>query len=202
MQQIIDFFTKNLEWLFSGVGVVALSFFVRQIWNRFHPLAQRSSKTEITHVTNIINGADPTSTIEENAYKKVTIERAYLTKRIGAGDYFDLARDKTRKIRVTISSIDTIVDKTSISNDDANIIAATMKIDLGGSILYGGERTEMVGVNTFRIPQVKGDEAKSGVFSFYNTNEYTSFVRILVEHINKHTAEVDINILHVVGIFE
>jgi hypothetical protein len=193
---MLEHLSKNSEWLFSGLGVVILSFVGRDIWQRFGPKNPPAPPSTPISVT--VQLSSPA--IEEKAYRPVTLERALLIRRVKVGDYIDLIRDKDRKIRITVNSIETIDSTKQYKNEAETVAAVSLHVNFGGSIAFAGKNVKENGVNEFTIPQHTSHESDDSIYQFHNTEDYSSFFRLYAEHINPRTEEVDLNILHIVGL--
>jgi|APMI01.1.fsa_nt_gi hypothetical protein len=193
---MLETLAKNSEWLFSGAGVVLLSFLGRLLWRRLHPPAPPPVPSAPLQVAvHVASPVLPTS--DANAYAKVSIERAYLVRRVRVGDYFDLIRSRDRKIRLTVVSIGQAEQRNS-----TNLVpAAEICLDFGGGVAACTANVRSSGVNRFLVPQASRDDPEFTAFYFHNTAEYSAFFRVFVEHINSNTQEVDLNIVHLVGLF-
>jgi len=201
MDALLDLIVKNRDWLFSGIGVVAVTFIWRVTWNKFHPgvpviQSPMFPAAQTTEPKEVIPIPAPATN-----YSVVEMERAYIVRRVHVGDYIDIARGFDRNIRISVKGLDELETSVGGLSQTEREDVVALAVDLGGAIAYCGANAKRTGVNEFLIPQLQGDEALRSVFSFINTKDYTSMLRIGVEHINRPAGMVDLNIVHVVGLF-
>ena len=78
-------------------------------------------------------------------------------------------------------------------------LAVELYVDLGGAVVRGGASTVEVSVNKYLVPRVEDDEGLRSIYFFYATDpatdQYCTFLRICVTHINFHDGCADINIV-------
>jgi hypothetical protein len=193
---MLEILSKNSDWLFSGLGVVVLSFLGREIWQRFGPkkILQPPS-TEIS-----VTVQPPPPTIAEKAYQPVNLDRVFITKRVKAGDYIDLVRDRDRRIRITVAFIENMEITRKYKSEAETVAAVSLNIDLGGAVAHAGINVRENGVNRFTMPQSAAQESEDSIYHFHNSVSYSSIFRVYAEHINPQAGEVDLNILHIVGL--
>lgn len=201
MDSLLELLNKNKEWLFSGVGVVALSFIGKLLWDRLHPPSVVSTSPTVPAPQAAISPEPNAIPAPTTDYTKVEMERAFFTKRVHVGDYIDISRDTNRKIRITVKGLSELDIPIGILNQAEREDVVAITVDLGGAIAYCGSNVKKTAVNEFLVPQLKGDEPLRSVFSFINSKEYSSLIRIAVEHINRPMGIVDITVVHLVGLF-
>jgi len=202
MDTFLEWIAKNREWLFSGTGVVAVTFMAKVAWSRFRPVEPIAQSALLPPVqTTEPSEAVPTSPPATN-YSVVEMKRAYIVKRVDVGDYIDIANGSSRNIRISVKGLDELDVPVGVLNQTRREDVVALSVDLGGGIASCGTSVKRTDVNEFLIPKLNANEALGSVFSFTNTKDYTSMIRIGVEHINRQTKTVDMNIVHVVGLFQ
>lgn len=196
MDWIIEWITKNKEWLFSGLGITVLVGLGRLLWIRFKP-RESFSQSPALPPTPVI-GAPKVRPEEKSLYSPVKMERAYVVRRVNVGDFVDIPRDHGRKIRITITGLHEIEIPVGVLNQTKRENAVVIAVDLREPA-YCGTDVKKTGHNRFLVPQLEGDEELKSVFCFRNSEDYTSFIRIAIEHINPSSGTVDLSVVHVVG---
>lgn len=202
MDTFLDWIVKNREWLFSGAGVVAVTFIARVAWNRLRPVEPIAQSAPLSSVQTTKPPEAVSTSAPATNYSAVEMERAYIVKRVHVGDYIDIARASGRSIRISVKGLDELDVPVGVLNQTEREDVVALSVDLGGAIAYCGTNAKRTGVNEFLIPKLSSDEALRSVFSFMNTKDYTSMIRIGVEHINRPAGTVDLNVVHVVGLFQ
>ncbi len=192
---MLDLLSRNIEWLFSGIGVVALTFIGKFMWQRFHPAARPTASSPSTS-----NSQDAKAAPERSLYTAATLDRAFVTRRVRVGDYYELVRDSSRKIRLTVQSLETMEVPSADRAEPNRVLGAVVKVDLGGAVARNARNVKELGVNLFWLPQSSHGESENSVFHFHNDPRFSQFVRICVEHINPVAAEVELSVVHIIGL--
>ena len=75
--------------------------------------------------------------------------------------------------------------------------AVEVDIDLGGAVTFGGSATVSLGVNKHLLPRMEFEESAESIYAFHTKDDYFSFLRICITHINIHDACADLSIVSV-----
>lgn len=195
---MLDYLFANKEWIFSGVGVSALSviLFIFHRVKSAHFLASEPVKGPATQP---VNGSppQPIGVVDTSATSKTaeptSKQMLYMSDiaRIKNGEYFLLPKlDQSSEslVRITLKEIE---------NSDKDKPRARLYIDLGGAIVACGPCVEKVATNEFLLPACSArpsDEEDYSAFHFFTTFP-TAFIffRVFVSHINVHAGEIEIN---------
>ena len=116
-----------------------------------------------------------------------------LERTIPLGDFIEVVW-KYRKMKIEIKDIrrEVIQDHISLGYHREHT-AAEIKFDTGGGLVYGGQYTKEMGVNTFLlIPFSDEYEEPFSVFAFSTSLKY--LMRICIKHINEHAKTVTLDI--------
>ena len=188
---MLDYIFANKEWIFSGVGVSALSvmFFF------FHRLRSPRSLAQQP-----VTASDkPTTAKTAETVSKQMLYVSDIT-RIKNGEYFVLPKIEPHadsSVRITLKEIE---------NPTESKPRARLHIDVGGAIVACGSGVEKVATNEFLLPAREGstgEEEDYSAFHFFTTFP-TAFIffRVFVSHINAHTGEIEINFVQVRSVWK
>jgi hypothetical protein len=196
---MIDYILANKEWIFSGVGVSALSvlfFFFHRLKSTHSPTIQSAS----VPATQPVNASTPqpvSAVVTSKTADPMSKQMLYLSDiaRIKNGEYFILPKldpHSDSSARITLKEIE---------NSEKSNPRARLHVDLGGAIVLCGPGVEKVATNEFLLPACAGsasDEENFSAFSFFTTFP-TAFIffRVFVSHINVHAGEIEINFVQV-----
>jgi len=192
--QKIDWFIPSL---FVKYGVfawiiipLAISIILLVITNK---ILKQDESTPIIIDSFQVNVQNSLPVMHDSHPIKVDKDNFLTTIKITAGDYRDFLW-KSRKVRITVTEI---VKETfnfhSIGKKES--YGAVIYIDTGGGIVYGGEESKYVEVNKYLVPKkLFQDQEPCSIYSFYITEDYFSFFRVFIEHINPNAGQVTLSI--------
>ena len=188
---MLDYIFANKEWIFSGVGVSALSvmFFFFHRLRSARSLAQQPVTASDKPIT-----AKTAETVSKQMLYVSDITR------IKNGEYFVLPKIEPHAdslVRITLKEIE---------NPTKSKPRARLHIDVGGAIVACGSGVEKVATNEFLLPAREGstgEEEDYSAFHFFTTFP-TAFIffRVFVSHINAHTGEIEINFAQVRSVWK
>lgn len=115
--------------------------------------------------------------------------------RVPVGDYVEVKHQGL----VLRASIEDIVERRFSSSGILGGrpgVGCRMKVSSGGGVFFCGDDCEKNGINEFTVPtkEFTQDEPVS-VYFFWTNVGYHRFVRLFVEHINRNTGVVTLNVL-------
>lgn len=187
----------TIEWVFSGVGVLVLSWIGLLILGKFKrppPSIPRSTESLSPAAPVIVPSAAAKTTLLHKSTSASLDHWLDETVRIRKGDYHSVkASYRTIRIEVTDIRMAPISDKFGMHTKDK--LAVELYVNLGGGVLYGGTSTVFVDVNKFLVPCLEFEEGAESLFFFLNKDSYCSFMRISVTHINAHDGCADISLV-------
>lgn len=131
------------------------------------------------------------SVISKNKKKEIgnSLRRTF---KIRIGDFETIS---WRSSSLKISIIDIVLEMFKLNRFEMESYGAELEVDTGGGLVFGGFSVKEAGVNRYKIPVKKfQNEEPCSVFTFNCSDEYFSFMRVYVEHINPHTNEVTLNV--------
>ena len=117
------------------------------------------------------------------------------TVRIRIGDYYSVESRLPIRVEVTDIRMALIPDKYSRSTGAEEKLAVELRLGLGGAIVYGGARTVYVSVNKYLVPRIEFDESAESIYAFHTTDQWFTFFRISVTHINSQDRCADVSIV-------
>ena len=183
---MLDYLIANKEWIFSGVGVFALSgffFAVRRVRSAHAPAPQSVSTVDAPRS---LKAPGPRN-VEAAAPESKLMLYVSDTARIKNGDYFVLPKPDPladSPVRITLKEID--------CSENA-IPRARLHVEVGGALVACGCAVEKVATNEFLLPARAGEEEDYSAFSFFTYPTAFLFLRVFVSHINQHTGEIEIS---------
>jgi len=196
---MLDYIFANKEWIFSGVGVSALSviFFI------FHRLRTAHSQAQNPHIVPVAQPVISANTpIMVKTADTVSKQMLYVSDiaRIKNGEYFilpNLDPHADSSVRITLKEI----ENTTQSNPRAKLY-----VDVGGAIVACGSNVEKIATNEFLLPAREGrtgEEEDYSAFHFFTTFP-TAFIffRVFVSHINAHAGEIEISFVQVRSVWK
>jgi hypothetical protein len=75
-------------------------------------------------------------------------------------------------------------------------LAADIRVELGGAVIYPGVQTADRGVNRCLLPKLYAhEESTRSLYAFHSDDTYFMFTRVAVTHINEHDRTADVNVL-------
>lgn len=185
---MIKYIKANKQWIFSGIGVLALSLLIGSVkFLRFGANVSEGSKEE------------PAISQEEAVVQ--TMRRYSSIQRISVGD-FHIFKGRYRPIRVQVLGIKrSPVADVMGSRQEEDV--AHLEVDLGGALISGGMAASNVGVNSYLVPAL--DQSKSlgppeperCLFHFSTQESAFSFSNVCVTHINPREQTVDVGVQEV-----
>lgn len=148
---MLDFFIKNKEWLFSGIGVLIISTIMTLLFKKksVQSLNQVSgnNSTNIQASGNINVGTIHTylaadkNKIPERKIQKENVERQLIEVKITEGDFVDVPWNHN-PYRISLKNI--VSGEFNLKYSKSMNIGAELYIKCGGGLVYGGEYTKKV----------------------------------------------------------
>ena len=117
------------------------------------------------------------------------------TVRIRIGDYYSCSDEAISPIRIEVTDIRTALIPDKYSSGAKEELGVELAVRLGGGMVYGGARTVYVGVNKYLMPRLEHDESAESIYAFHTTDQWFSFFRISITHINSHDRCADVSIV-------
>ena len=158
-----------IQWVFSGIGVTALTVGI--------PWAVKAFK-----------GKRDVASAESVARRKPERRTAdYFSDivKVKKGEYVDLPKFGMTQIRLTLKDIE-------LGQSDAPRVR--LAIDGGGSLFSCGSLAEKSGTNEFLLRSRKyGGEEEWSAFKFFTHERAVHFFRVFVTHINPHVGDVELD---------
>ena len=199
---MLDFFIKNKEWLFSGIGVLIISTIMTLLFKKkpVQSLNQSSgdNSTNIQASGNINVGTIHTylaadkNKIPERKIQKENVERLLIEVKIKEGDFVDIPWSPS-PYRISLKNI--VSDKFNLKYSNNVNIGAELYINCGGGLVYGGEYAKESDINQWIIPlNESSHEEPYSIYSHFVYKGSLSFFRCYASHINSHSREVTLNI--------
>ena len=167
----------------------------RWLRNRFYPpTAHVPATPSVNVIVSTPSQAAATAVLRKSTSASLS-KWLNTTVRIKKGDYCPIeAGHKSIRVAVTDIKIASVPDKWGHAKDQP---AVEVEVDLNGGVIFGGSATVSVGVNKHLLPRMEFEESAESIYAFHTTDDYFSFLRISVTHINLHDACADLNVVSV-----
>jgi hypothetical protein len=178
-----------------ALGSVACLYFLRS-----HPIAPATpstsantpsiSATPIPSSSPSVSSPTPVGVVPvatDSAPIILNRENPIASVRVGVGDYKEFLCEGIT-VRISVEGLVT---------DDPKQPLAILKVSSGGMLVYGGDKTQRVGTNHYRVPVTKSDYDEPDCVYFYNVQEDGKFFRFFcanVTHINLHAGQVTVDV--------
>jgi hypothetical protein len=100
-----------------------------------------------------------------------------------------------RSSNLKISVIDIVQETFKMQCVELESYGVDLEVNTGGGLVFGGYSAKETDVNRYKIPVKRfQNEEPCSIFAFHCGDNYFSFMRICVEHVNPHTNEVTLNV--------
>ncbi len=165
---------QNIQWIFSGIGVLAVSglvWWIRRIVHRrkgvlvepLVPLARRQPEAR-------------------------TAKYFSAQEMVDVGSYVDLPSQGHRSIRISVLALE----------DDQGHARVRLAIYSGGAVFCAGALCRNERVNEFSVPQFGSQFGGQEVFSVYHHfthDRHIVFFRVYVTHVDTHANRVELDLV-------
>ena len=183
---MLDYLIANKEWIFSGVGVFALSGIIAV-------LRVRSSHAPALQEVSAVNTPRNVDVCAPESKLMLYVSD---TARIKNGDFFVLPKSDLMlnlPVRITLKEID--------YSENAKP-RARLHVEVGVTLVACGCAVKKVATNEFLLPARDGEEEDYSAFHFFTYPTAFLFLRVFVSHINQHTGEIDINLVQAQSVWK
>jgi len=178
----MEFLWDNAKWVFSGIGVLI----VTAVWHLFFSRRKTPVPTGQETATPVPQSLQETS-VPKTALQEIKVpETGRFDHKavVQEGDYVEYAErfghDRTRL------SVKRLVTEDVKSNEKGQEVRAEIEVD-GIRAMLCGEAVEELKYNRFLVPVGKS------LYHYSIGNNYFSFRRFLIDHINPHTRQITLH---------
>ena len=126
--------------------------------------------------------------------RRIRGDAVAVTERVAAGDYSEFDWDG-RIVRVVVKDIGERRIVPESPDVPYQSVGATIHMDTGGGLVYGGPSCIHAGVNEYFVPEAGSrQEEPASVYYFHTLYGSFVFFRLIVDHVNLQAREVTLKV--------